>query len=109
MLLSRPNHPPRLHARHADICKYSLNFIVRDSSSLPHLIEFSHVISSLIKNDCVCVHQIIPALMTIAHQRFQLRSHLLNSDSNGILGYLMRFPEMDDLTPIFRIVRDVQK
>ena len=41
--------------------------------------------------------------------QFQLRTQLLEGDANSILGYLMRFPEMDDLTPIFRIARDVQR
>ena len=38
-----------------------------------------------------------------------MRRRLLESDSNAILGYLMKYPEMSDLGPIFEIVRAIQR
>lgn len=39
----------------------------------------------------------------------QIRAELIDGDSSVILSLLMRFPDMDDLGPIFRIVSSLRK
>lgn len=39
----------------------------------------------------------------------QMRAELIDGDSSVILGLLMRFPDMEDLGPIFRIVSSLRK
>jgi hypothetical protein len=39
----------------------------------------------------------------------QMRAELIDGDSSVILSLLMRFPDMEDLGPIFRIVSSLRK